>query len=150
MNNTAKKLLNIIQADFPLESRPYQKIADDLGISEDEVIALIQELKLDGSIKRIGGIFNSKELGYHSTLCAASVPSERVSDVAAIINGYKGVTHNYIRSHEFNMWFTFIAPSVDCLEKQIEEIKRRTGIEKIINLPATKLFKINVNFEMRE
>jgi DNA-binding Lrp family transcriptional regulator len=150
MNKTVKKLLNIIQADFPLESRPYQKIADDLGISEEEVIVLMQELKLDGSIKRIGGIFNSKELGYHSTLCAASVPSERVSDVADIINGYQGVTHNYIRSHEFNMWFTIIAPSFDCLEKQIEEIKCRTGIEKIINLPATKLFKINVNFEMRE
>lgn len=150
MNKIAKELLNIIQSDFPLESRPYQKIANDLGASEEEVISLIQALKLDGSIKRIGGIFNSKELGYRSSLCAASVPSERVTDVANIINGYQGVTHNYIRNHEFNMWFTIIAPFGDSIEKQIEEIKLRTGIEKIINLPASKLFKINVNFEMRE
>ncbi|HVI41267.1 MAG TPA: hypothetical protein VM577_11440 [Anaerovoracaceae bacterium] len=150
MNKTEKELLNIIQTDFPLESRPYQKLANDLGITEEQVIAMIGELKENGSIKRIGGIFNSKELGYYSTLCAASVPVEKITEAAEIINSYQGVTHNYIRNHEFNMWFTIIAPSMGYIEKFIGDIKLRTGIERIINLPAVKLFKINVNFDMRD
>ncbi len=150
MNKTEKELLNIIQTDFPLESRPYLKLANDLGITEEQVIVMIGELKGNGSIKRIGGNFNSKELGYYSTLCAASVPIEKIPEAAEIINSYQGVTHNYIRNHEFNMWFTIIAPSMDYIERFIEDVKLRAGIERLINLPAVKLFKINVNFDLRE
>lgn len=150
MDSINKKLLNMIQADFPLESRPYLKLADDLGITEDQVIDRIRELKSNGSIKRIGGIFNSKELGYHSTLCAACVPDERISEVADIINSYSGVTHNYIRENSYNMWFTFNGATPESIELFINDVKIRTGIELVINLPAVKLYKINVNFEMAE
>jgi len=150
MDKKYKELLNMIQTDFPLESRPYLKLARDLGITEEQVIGMIGEMKENGSIKRIGGIFNSKELGYNSTLCAASVPTERIPEAAEIINSYPGVTHNYIRNHEYNMWFTIIAPSIEYIEKLIEEIQLRTGIEKILHLPAVRLFKIHVNFEIKE
>ena len=150
MDKMYKRLLNRIQADFPLESRPYLKLADDLGITEDQVIEMIGELKSNGSIKRIGGTFHSKELGYHSTLCAVSVPSERISEVAEIVNGYSGVTHNYIRENHYNMWFTFNGPTPGSINAFINDVKNRTGIDQVINLPAEKLFKIKVNFEMSE
>ena len=110
MDKINKNLLNLIQSNFPIESRPFLKIANELDISENQVIDMIKELENDGYIKRIGGIFDSRKLGYSSTLCAIKVPFDRITEVAEIINSYNGVTHNYIRNHSYNMWFTVIAP----------------------------------------
>jgi len=150
MDKISKDLLNIIQSDFPIESRPFLKIAKELNISENEVIDIIKELKNDNYIKRIGGIFDSRKLGYSSTLCAIKVPLDRITEVAKIINSYGGVTHNYIRNHSYNMWFTVIAPSIDAVKEFLNDIKIKTDIEDIIELPVVNLFKINVVFNIKE
>ncbi|MBU3170794.1 siroheme decarboxylase subunit alpha [Clostridium estertheticum] len=150
MDKTNKNLLNLIQSNFPIESRPFLKIANELDISENQVIDMIKELKNDGYIKRIGGIFDSRKLGYSSTLCAIKVPLDRITEVADIINSYNGVTHNYIRNHSYNMWFTVIAPSIIEVKEFLNNIKVKTDIDEIIELLVVKLFKINVVFNIKE
>jgi len=150
MNKTNKDLLNLIQSNFPLESRPFLKIAKELNISEIEVIDIIKELKSSGYIKRIGGIFDSRKLGYYSTLCAIKVPLDKITEVAKLINSNKGVTHNYIRDHSYNMWFTVIAPSIEEVKEFLDNIKIKTHIKDIIELPVVQLFKISVIFNIKE
>ena len=150
MDKKSKELLNLIQSEFPLESRPFLKIAKQLNISEQQVIDIIKELKNNGYIKRLGGIFDSRKLGYYSTLCAIKVPLDRITEVARLINSYNGVTHNYIRDHAYNMWFTVIAPSVEEVKEFLNDIKIKTDIEEVIELPAVNLFKINVIFNIKE
>lgn len=145
-----RDILNRIQKDFPVTSKPYLQIANNLNISENEVIDRIKELKTKGLIRRLGGVFASRKLGYTSTLCAIKVPENRVQEVADIINSYEGVTHNYLRNHIYNLWFTYIAPSEDNILSTLDEIKVKTKINDIINLPAKELFKINVNFHLKE
>jgi DNA-binding Lrp family transcriptional regulator len=141
-----RKLLNLIQADFPLSPEPYREIGEALGISEEKVITRIRNMLDSGLIRRLGGIFDSKKMGYHSTLCAMKVEQSRIDEVAAVVNSYPGVTHNYLREHELNMWFTATAQSKDDLDKMLKQIKRDTGINDILSMPAEKTFKIRVNF----
>lgn len=148
IDNTNKKILNNIQVDFPISSRPYKIIADRLGILEDELIQRVIQMKEDMLIRRIGGNFSPDKLGYHSTLCAAKVPEARLKLFTKTVNSYSGVTHNYKRDHKFNVWFTFIATSVEIIAKNLKEISQKTGVETILNLPATKVFKISANFKL--
>ncbi len=141
-------ILNTIQTDFPVTARPFEAIAQKLGLSEDEVIQRIRELKKNMLIRRIGGNFSPDKLGYHSTLCAAKVPQDKIQLFTRIVNAYPGVTHNYQREHLFNIWFTFIAPSKKTIEDSLKEISRITSVEPILNLPATKVFKISANFKV--
>lgn len=150
MDKKSKDLLNLIQSNFPLEPRPFLKIANELNITEKQVIDTIKELKDDGYIRRIGGIFDSRKLGYYSTLCAIKVPEDRINEVAEIINNNRGVTHNYIRNHSYNMWFTVIAPSINDVKIFLNDIKIKMHIEDIIELPVEKLFKINAVFNVKE
>ncbi|MFX4260636.1 AsnC family transcriptional regulator [Pelotomaculum propionicicum] len=143
-----KKLLNLIQADFPLSPEPYREIGEALGITEEDVLARLRHMIDSGLIRRLGGIFDSGMMGYHSTLCAMKVDKNRIDEVAAVVNSHPGVTHNYLREHDFNMWFTVTAPSKEELDEIIFKIKRDTGIKDVLNLPAQKLFKIRVNFEL--
>ncbi|KUK81449.1 MAG: Transcriptional regulator [Pelotomaculum thermopropionicum] len=142
------KLINLIQSNFPLVPEPYREIGAILGIGEDEVMDRIKRLRENGVLRRLGGIFDSRKLGYAGTLCAIKVPEGRIDETAAVINSYSGVTHNYIREHRFNMWFTVLAPSQDELDEIIKQIKSRTGINDIMVLPAEKIFKIRVNFDL--
>lgn len=148
MDRNDVKLLNIIQDDFPLESRPFLTLANKLNMTEEEVIEVIKQFKEEGYIRRLGGVFDSKGLGYKSTLCAAQVPKHRIKEVASIINNYSGVTHNYLRNHSYNMWFTLTAPSTEQLELIFNEIKSKTKINDIILLTSTNTFKIRVNFNV--
>ncbi|MFP3998999.1 MAG: Lrp/AsnC family transcriptional regulator, partial [Desulfobacterales bacterium] len=83
-----------------------------------------------------------------STLCAGRVPEEKLDHFTNIVNSYPGVTHNYLRNNSFNVWFTFIAPSAEDIEKSLEEISQKTGIKDILNLPATRLYKIRAHFNL--
>ena len=143
-----KKILNTIQTDFPIDSRPYKMIAQKLSIGEKELIQRIRQLKKHRLIRRIGGNFSPDRLGYYSTLCAAKVPKEKFEAFRDTVNRYPGVTHNYQRDHGFNVWFTFIAPSVRQIEESIDRIKADTGVDNILNLPATRVFKISANFKV--
>ncbi len=143
-----KNILNNIQLKFPIDARPYRVLAQKLDLSEDELIQRIQQMKKDILIRRIGGNFSPDKLGYHSTLCAAKVPEEKIEQFKQTVNAYSGVTHNYMREHAFNIWFTFIAPSVKVIEKNLEQIRKDTGVDTILNLPATRVFKISANFKL--
>ena len=109
----------------------------------------IASLKEKGIIRRIGGNFVPEKLGFVSTLCAASVSADKVEMFAETVNSFPGVTHNYLRENDFNVWFTFIAPSMDEIEKNLADISRKTGVEKILNLPATRVFKIKAQFNLK-
>jgi len=146
LDDTDKRLLNRIQSDFPVTSRPFQTIADDIGLSENEVLERIGQLKASGIIRRIGANFVPVKLGYVSTLCAAKVPEHRIEFFAQTVNRYTGVTHHYLRENEFNIWFTFIASSMGKIEQYLNDISRETGITEILNLPATNVFKIKAEF----
>jgi DNA-binding Lrp family transcriptional regulator len=148
MDDIDRKILNLLQTDFPIEEEPFKKIGERVGIEEDEVLQRIKALQDEKIIRRIGAVFDLRKLGFVSSLCAARVPEERIADFVGIVNAYPGVTHNYRRSHEYNIWFTFIAPSEEELQRSIEEIRRRTGIDDILSLRATRTFKINASFEL--
>ncbi len=150
MDNLDKQLLTLIQAEFPITPEPFKELALTLGTTEEDVISRLERFKAEGVIRRIGAIFDSKKLGYFSTLCAIRVPEDRLDEVAQIINGYSGVTHNYLRQHDYNMWFTLIAPSAQAVEDILEEMRQRAGIRDLINLPAINFFKIKVNFNLNE
>jgi len=143
------KLLEIIQDGFPVSSEPYKDLATSLGVSEAEIIDRIRKLQKQGVIRRLGAIFDSRKLGYKSTLCAIKVPEEQIKPVAEIINSYPGVTHNYLREHEYNMWFTLIAPSNERIDQICNEIISKSGISDLMQLPAKRFFKIKVKFSVK-
>ena len=143
-----KAILNRIQSNFPIDGRPYAVIAHELGLEEAQVLQRVQRLKAEGIIRRIGGNFVPHKVGFVSTLCAAQVPEERIAAFARVVNRYPGVTHNYRRDNEFNVWFTFIARSMEEIEANLTQISRETGVQTILNLPATKVFKIKAQFDI--
>ena len=143
-----RAILNRIQSDFPITSRPYRTIAAKLDLAEEEVIERVSRLKNAGIIRRIGGNFTPDKLGFVSTLCAAAVPEEKISRFAEVVNRYPGVTHNYRRDNKVNIWFTFIAPSMDEINANLKQIAEETGVTEILNLPATKVFKIRAEFKV--
>lgn len=147
LDNIDKKLLDIIQTDFPITPRPYATLGEQLDITEAEALARVRAMKERKIIRRLGANFQSAKLGFRSTLCAAKVPPEKLEKFVAEVNSHSGVTHNYMRKHVYNVWFTYIGPSWDNVCETLAEITRKTGIE-ILNLPATKLYKIRVDFQM--
>lgn len=148
LDDTDKLILNRIQKDFPIVARPYRKIAEELGLAEAEVFARVKKLSDSGIVRRLGANFDSRKLDYKSTLVAMKVPEDRLNEVASLVNAFKGVTHNYLRNGSFNLWFTLIAPSEELLDKALADVKAGAGIETILNLPVTKQFKIEVEFEV--
>lgn len=148
MDAIDRAILNRIQSNFPIDSSPYAVIATEMGLEENEVIARTQALKASGIIRRIGANVVPHKVGYVSTLCAARVPKEQVDAFAAAVNRYPGVTHNYRRDNHFNVWFTFIAPSMEEIERNLKKIAAETGVDAILNLPATKVYKIKAQFDV--
>jgi DNA-binding Lrp family transcriptional regulator len=148
MDEMDRMILNEIQSHFPIEARPYQVLGEKLGCSEEEALQRVQDLKDREVIRRIGANCNSRKLGYTSTLCAAKVPSRLMERFVEVVNSYMGVTHNYRRDHDYNIWFTLIAPSEEKIERILREIIELTEVGEVISLPAERLFKIQVDFEV--
>lgn len=148
MDQIDKKIVNLLQTEFPITEEPFKRVGEMIGISEAEVLQRARVLKGSGIIRRIGAVFDLRKLGFASTLCAARVPEDMVATFVKIVNAYPGVTHNYRRPHEYNVWFTFIAPSEEELQASIGEIKARTGIQDILSLKAVRTFKINATFDV--
>ncbi len=148
VDDSDKTVLNRIQSNFPVTSRPYLSIAKEIGLTEDEVLNRISRLKRLGIIRRIGGNFVPDKLGFVSTLCAAKVPEDKIALFTKTVNQYPGVTHNYKRDNVYNIWFTFIAQSVEEIKKNLKQIVQKTGVNDILNLPATKVFKIKAQFDL--
>ena len=148
MDELDKSILNRIQTRFPLAPRPFASIAKELGTTEAEVLTRVSRLKETGIIRRIGGNFVPGKVGFVSTLCTAQVPEEKVELFTRTVNTFSGVTHNYLRENSFNVWFTFIAPSMGVIRDNLARIAEKTGVKRILNLPATHVFKIKAKFDL--
>jgi DNA-binding Lrp family transcriptional regulator len=144
-----EELLYKMQNAFPLTERPFAELARELGRSEEEVLEAVRELKKQGIIRQTSAIFDTKRLGYHSSLVAFKVPEAKIEEAAEIINAHPGVSHNYLRNHDFNLWFTLAVPPDSRLGLQgtINRLQRLTGAEEAIALPTLKMFKISVKLD---
>lgn len=142
-------ILNKIQVAFPLNPRPYQLIGEEVGITENEAWQRLNNLRKKGVIRRIGGIFDSRSLGYVSTLCAAELPEAKIPILAQLMQGITEITHNYLRNHpKYNLWFTIIAESQERLEEVLTIVQTALDSKKVYNLPAIEVFKIGVLFSL--
>jgi DNA-binding Lrp family transcriptional regulator len=143
-----KELLNIIQTKLPLASRPFAQVAEWLNVDENTVLERLNWLKDQGYIRRFGAFFDSACLGYVSTLAAAKVRPELVGEVAQAINAYPGVTHNYEREGEYNLWFTLLTPDQVEQDRILESIRVLRGVDGLISLPAIEKYKVSVEFNL--
>lgn len=142
-----KNLLNIVQKDFPLHTRPFLKIGEKLNLKEEEVIEILKNLQKNKILRQISAIFNPSFFGHKSTLLAFKVLPEKLDKVICIINKHPGVTHNYLRNHNYNLWFILVTlPEVNLLE-EVNKLAKLCEVEEFLYLPALKIFKISTIFE---
>ncbi len=150
MDDLDRGVLNIIQDRFPIEERPYLVIAEEIGVSEEEVIERVRSLSERGIIRDPSPVFDLRKLGYCSTLVAINVASERVDEVTEIINRREEVTHNYLREGEPNMWFTVIAESEAARDQVLADIEAEAESGMIYRFPSTRMFRARVVFNFDE
>jgi DNA-binding Lrp family transcriptional regulator len=150
LDETDRRLMNLLQSSYPLDPEPFELIASEAELEPAEVKTRTQRLLDERIIREITPIFDTRALGYSSMLVAAKVDAESPHRAAKIINSHPGVSHNYLRTHEFNLWFTIATPpdSELGLDGTLEVLQRLTGAESIRQLPTLQLFKINMNLEM--
>jgi DNA-binding Lrp family transcriptional regulator len=150
IDDTDRRLMNALQSNFPLEPRPFARVAEQVELDEEEVMRRTQRLLDDRIIREITPIYDTPALGYSSMLVAARVDAEHPHRAAAVINEHPGVSHNYLRNHDFNLWFTIAVPpeSELGLDGTLEVLKRLSGAESVRQLPTLTMFKINMNLEM--
>jgi DNA-binding Lrp family transcriptional regulator len=134
MDDTDRRLINALQGDFPVCDRPYAEVGERLGLSEEEVMARLERLLEGGVLSRFGPMYDAERLGGGLTLAAMAVPEERFDEVAAIVNGFPEVAHNYERTHELNMWFVLATGRPDRIAEVLSDIKATTGLA-VHNLP---------------
>jgi siroheme decarboxylase len=152
LDETDKRLMNLLQSSFPLDPEPFALIAAEAQLELDDVLTRTRRLLEQRIIREITPIFDTRALGYDSMLVAARVDSEHPQRAAQIVNSHPGVSHNYLRTHDFNLWFTIATPpdSKLGLEGTLELLMRETGAESMRQLPTLTLFKINMNLEMEK
>ncbi len=148
MDKIDQQLLNAVQSGFPLTPRPFQALGDEMGIAEEAVIARLSHSKAEGLIRQISAIFDTRSLGYQSSLVAMKIAPESLDQAAAIINEHPGVSHNYQRNHDFNLWFTIAVPQESSLEGTVKRLGVMAGAESTRLLPTLRLFKIGVHLDM--
>jgi radical SAM protein with 4Fe4S-binding SPASM domain len=141
-----QKILAAIQADFPLVERPFEAVAARLGVGEEDLIARVRRMRSEGFIRRLGAVFDTRRLGYVSTLVAARIPPGRLAEVAAAVSELPSVTHNYGRRHSYNLWFTLTAESEGEIERTLADLRARTGIGEFHSLPAMAMYKVQATF----
>ena len=150
LSDLDRKLLDLMQGSFPIAARPYEAVALEAGITEDEVLASVERLLKDRIIRQVTPIYDTRALGYGSMLVAAKVDPEHPWRAAKVVNSHPGVSHNYLRNHDFNMWFTLAVEEDSQLGLQgtLDVLQDLTGAESIRQLPTLKLFKIRMDLEM--
>ena len=158
----SQKLLAIIQDGFPLVERPYKALAEMLNVSEQDAFDEVEKMRASGVIRRIGGVYDSKKLGFISRLCAGKVPASEndfsaehhaqtpMEKFAAVVNDEPAITHNYIRSHEYNVWFTVIAENESAIQTVVDRVSSQTDLHDVHVLTATKKYKINTVMSLDE
>ncbi len=152
LDEADKRLMNLLQSSFPLEAEPFSPIAAEAGLTVEEVLSRTNRLLEGRIIREITPIFDTRALGYDSMLVAAKVDAENPQRAAAVVNAHPGVSHNYLRTHEFNLWFTIAVPpdSELGMEGTLAALAREAGAESVRQLPTLTLFKINMSLEMEK
>lgn len=152
LDETDKRLMNLLQSSFPLDSEPFALLASEAELELEDVLVRTRRLLDERIIREITPIFDTRALGYESMLVAAKVDAENPQRAAAAVNAHPGVSHNYLRTHDFNLWFTIAVPpdSELGMEGSLEALMRETGAESMRQLPTLTLFKINMNLEMEK
>lgn len=148
LNGIDRKLLNLLQVEFPLTREPYADLGLQLGIQVDEVLHHIGQLKAKGIIRQISPVLDARSLGYQTTLIAMRVGKEHLARAEQLISEHPGVSHGYERDHYFNVWFTLAIPLGIDMESELEQLASPIGAEAIFALPAIKVFKIGAYFDM--
>lgn len=148
LDDLDRRLLEIVQEEFPLTARPFLALGEALGTSEEEAVLRAKRLRDQGIIRRIGPVLDMRRLGCSGVLVALPVPDEKIEEVAEVVNGFQEISHNYLRPNdtEFNMWFT-ISASEERIEEILSEMKKKTGLDQLV-LPTKRIFKIGVRFEI--
>ena len=148
MDETDKKILQLLQGDFPLVEQPYKALGEKLNLTENQTINRLKHLKQTGITQKIGAVIDRSKTGLSAaTLVALKVPAERVTAVSQVINQYSGVSHNYLREHEYNVWFTLKAQTHSELETTLNQ-RTAVAAKEMLNLPTKNCFKINVRFQI--
>jgi len=142
-----RRLLNDFQHEFPLTPTPYADMACTLGVTEDEVIVRLRELKKTGAISRVGAVVRPNTIGV-STLAAMAVPPEELELVAALVSGYPEVNHNYEREHRLNLWFVVTAPDAARLQAVLDDIAERSGYQ-VLSFPLVEDYHIDLGFDLK-
>ncbi|MGL5513214.1 MAG: AsnC family transcriptional regulator [Sporomusa sp.] len=143
-----RKVLNALQYDFAVSEQPYLDIATKLNSTEDAVLSRVRGLYAKGLIRRLGASIDSRQVGYVCVLVALKVDEELLLNVAKVVNSFSGVTHNYLREGDYNMWFTAIAPDKESLDNILAIVKATPGVEAVMPLPAKRVFKVSVKFPL--
>jgi DNA-binding Lrp family transcriptional regulator len=148
LEDADRELLNAVQWNFPIEPRPYAVLGERLGIDEAEVQARVARVKDVGVLRQLSAIFDTRALGYGSSLVAAKIEPDHIDDAAAVISRHPGVSHNYKRNHAYNLWYTIAVPPGDSLEEHIDVLHGESGALVTRKLPTLKLYKIGVKLDM--
>ncbi|WP_051935464.1 Lrp/AsnC family transcriptional regulator [Deinococcus sp. YIM 77859] len=143
-----EQLLNRIQRDIPIVQRPYRVLAEEVGLTEGEALSILREVKAEGVLRQISAIFDTRTLGYQSSLVAAEYDEEQLDAGAEIVSGHPGVSHNYKRNHSFNLWYTIAVPPESDLEAHVQRLHELSGARVTRLMPTLHLFKIGVEFDM--
>ncbi|AFZ66915.1 Lrp/AsnC family transcriptional regulator [Deinococcus peraridilitoris] len=141
-------LLNRVQKDIPIVARPYRVLAQEVGLTEEAALAILREEKDKGVLRQISAIFDTRTLGYQSSLVAVKADPDKLDAVAEVINAHPGVSHNYKRNHDFNLWYTIAVPPESDLEAHVQKLHEVSGADLTRLMPTLHLYKIGVEFDM--
>lgn len=147
MDDQDRKLFHLAQSEFPITREPFKALGKKIGLSEKETLNRLQSFKENGLIRRLGPVWDAKSLGWISRLMAFRVPKKQVEKAAAIISRCKGVTHNYLRQADYNLWFTLTVPDDKALKRRLKQLVRDVKPTGILELPAIRIYKIGVKLE---
>jgi len=146
MDDIDKKIINALQGDFPIDDHPYQIIAQQLELSEDELLSRLDNLLNNKTLTRFGPMYDIQKLGGSFSLCAIRVPEDRFDEVTEMVNSFSEVAHNYKRDHEFNMWYVLATESLAQIDQTNQAIEKQTGL-KVYNMPKIQEFFVGLYFK---
>ena len=147
LDRRRRQVLAALQEGLPVVERPFAALAERIGATEDDVLALARELKRAGLIRRFGGVFDSRAMGFATTLCAARVRPERLAELARRVSRFPQVTHNYRRDGRYNLWFTLTARDPAALRRVMTRIRGMAPVEELVEFPVRKRFKLKLEFD---
>ncbi len=146
MDEIDKHIINALQGGFPICDAPYQQVAGQLGLTEQELIDRLQALLNNGTLTRFGPLYNAEQMGGALTLAAVKAPEQRFDEITEIVNSFPEVAHNYARNHELNMWFVIATETPEEIQQTIAAIEQQTGLT-VYNMPKKKEYFVNLKLE---